>query len=286
MEMIGRAHETTVNGVAIAWGETGDGPPLVLVHGLMDSHRTWRRVVPLLAGRYRLLMPDLPGHGLSGRPDAPYTLAWHAQMLADWMGAVGVDRTHLCGHSYGAGIAQWMILEQRARIDRLALVSAGGLGRLVAPGMHLASFPVLGRAITPLALRHVMPRVLRYASATFGHMEPEEQARFLEMQRIPGTERAFQRSLEGVISFFGQHVQTTHRSAEVRDMPAVALFWGSRDPIIPVRHGRRAARRAENVTLTEYPTCGHYPQLDAAGPFARDLLAFLDDPDRPRACLH
>jgi pimeloyl-ACP methyl ester carboxylesterase len=90
METIGRAHETPAKGTSMAWGEMGTGEPLVLLHGMWDSHRTWRRAAPLLAERFRVLMPDLPGHGLSGRPDAPYTLTWYAQTLLAWMDAIGV----------------------------------------------------------------------------------------------------------------------------------------------------------------------------------------------------
>ena len=281
MDTIGQAHETRIQGTSIVWGEMGAGPPLVLLHGLMDSHRTWRRCVPPLADRFRCLMPDLPGHGLSGRPDAPYTLSWFSTLLASWMEEIGVPRAHLCGHSYGGGIAQWMILEQRERVERLALVSAGGLGRSVAAGMRFASFPLLGRTLTPLALRHIMPRLLPRASGLLGNPEPEEIERFLEMQRIPGTERAFQRSLEGVINFFGQYMQTIQRSGEVGDIPPVALFWGARDPIIPIRHARAVTRGSEGITLTSYPRTGHYPHLEEPERFARDLAAFLTDPHRP-----
>ncbi len=69
IETLGQPNETAVQGSTIVWGELGEGPPLVLLHGLMDSHRTWRHVAPILAPHHRLLMPDLPGHGLSGRPD-------------------------------------------------------------------------------------------------------------------------------------------------------------------------------------------------------------------------
>ncbi|HPM76070.1 MAG TPA: alpha/beta fold hydrolase [bacterium] len=280
MEMIGTPHETIVHATTIAWGEMGAGPPLVLLHGLFDSHRTWRRVAHLLAPHFRVLMPDLPGNGYSGRPDAPYTLSWNAQVVAEWMAAVGVEKAHLCGHSYGGGVAQWMVLEQRARIDRLALVSAGGLGRQVALGMRFAAFPVLGRMITPYALRYGMPRVLKHLSRTFGHMEPEEQQRFIELSRLPGTDRAFLRTLFGVVNFFGQHVQTRQRAGEVDDMPPVALFWGKQDPIIPLRHGRDALAQSENVTLTIYEHCGHYPHLESPEAFARDLSDFLRDPNR------
>lgn len=269
MEMLGDAHETAVGDTSIAWGEMGAGPPLILIHGIQDSHRAWRRSAPHLAKRFRVLLPDLPGHGYSGRPDAPYTLEWNARVLADWMDRIGVEKAHICGHSFGGGIAQWMVLEQRSRIDRLALVAAGGLGREVTPSMRLATFPVLGSKITPLVLRHVLPLVLKHSSEIFGHMEPEEQERFVRIIRIPGTDRAFQRSLEGVINLFGQYMQTIQRAGEVPHMPAVALFWGSRDPIIPIAHGKKAAANADNITLTVYPQCGHYPQLDVPERFIK-----------------
>jgi pimeloyl-ACP methyl ester carboxylesterase len=281
--MLGEAHETAVCGTTIAWGEMGDGPPLVLLHGLMDSHRTWRRAAAHLAQHFRLLMPDLPGCGRSGRPDAPYSLSWHSGVVAQWLAAIGVDSAHVCGHSYGAGVAQWMLLEQRRRVERLALVSAGGLGRRVSLGMRLASLPVLGRRLTPLAMRHVFPTVLRLTSTAFGHMEPEEVERFVRWSRIPGTDVAFQRSLEGVINFFGQFVQTMDRVDEVADLPPLALFWGTEDPIIPFQQGKELLARTEGVSLTRYVGCGHYPHLDHPQRFSRDLVAFLTDPDRPRA---
>lgn len=285
MDMIGEGHETAVLGTTITWGELGAGEPLVLLHGITDSHRNWRRAAPFLAKKFRVLMPDLPGHGYSGRPDAPYTLSWYGDVVAAWMEAIGVKRAHLCGHSYGGGVAQWMVLEHRNRIDRLALVSAGGLGREVAVGMRLASFPVLGPMITPFAMRMAFPIVLRLLPRTFGHMEPEEQERAVQMSRIPDTDRAFRRTLEGVIDVFGQYMQTRHRTDEVNEMPPVALFWGNKDPIIPIRHGRDAVANSEGITLTTYKGCGHYPQLDVPERFAQDLISFLTDPNRPAATI-
>ncbi len=276
--MVGCGHQTAVLGTRITWGEMGAGDPLVLIHGIQDSHRTWRRVAPLLARHFRVLMPDLPGHGYSDRPDAPYTLEWSAAVMAEWMRTIGVPRAHLCGHSYGGGVAQWMLLDHRQCVDRLALVASGGLGRQVGMGMQWAAFPFFGRRLTPLVVRHSLPIFLRRNAALFGNMEPEEVERTIQISRIPGTERAFQRTLEGVINVFGQYVQTTQRSAEVSDMPPVALFWGSKDPIIPIRHGRRSVSRSQGMELETYEGCGHFPHLEVPERFSRDLTRFLTEP--------
>lgn len=279
--MIGQAHETDADGTSIAWGEMGAGYPLVLLHGFQESHRTWRRVAPSLAASFRVLMPDLPGHGLSGRPDAPYTLTWYALTISAWMHAIGVARAHVCGHSFGGGIAQWMLLDHRQRVNRLALVAPGGLGREAGMGLRFTTLPVLGRALTPFVIRYFLPFVVGHAAETFGHVEPEEVEQAAEMNRIPGTDRAFQRSVEGVINIFGQHVRTIDRVREIASLPPIALFWGEDDPIIPVRHGRDAFETSTGVTLTTYPGSGHFPHLDLPFEFARDLKAFLSDPDRP-----
>ncbi len=283
--MIGQSHEVRVDGSSIAWGEMGAGAPLLLLHGLWDSHRTWRRVAPLLADRFRVLMPDLPGHGYSGRPDAPYTLTWYARTICSWMDQIGVAHAHVCGHSYGGGVAQWMLLDDPARVDRLALVAAGGLGREVMLGLRLATFPVYGPWIAPVLMRLGTPVMMRLATATFGHNEPEEIDRFARMTRIPGSARAFRRTVRGVINPLGQYVQTWQRIGEVASLPPVAAFWGEKDPILPVRHGLDARRRIEGATLSIYPGCGHYPHLDSPARFARELTEFLRDPFRPGARL-
>jgi pimeloyl-ACP methyl ester carboxylesterase len=199
------------------------------------------------------------------------------------MSAVGVESAHLCGHSFGGGIVQWMLLEHRDRVQRLALVAPGGLGLEAGMGLRFATIPVVGRALTPLVIRFLFPWFVRHAAATFGHVEPEEVDQAEAMNRIPGTDRAFQRSVEGVIDIFGQHMRTMDRIREVTSLPPIALFWGEQDPIIPVEHGRQAFKGATGVTLTTYPEVGHFPHLDRPAAFAHDLGTYLSDPTRPSA---
>lgn len=282
---IGTARETTVDGTLIVWHELGAGPALVLLHGLGDSHRTWRRTAPRLAQRFRVLMPDLAGHGWSGRPDAPYTLDWHARTIANWMHAIGLAKAHVCGHSFGGGIAQWMLLDSRSRIDRLALVAPGGLGQAVSLPLRLATLPFWGRALTPAVMRLGLLVGPRLFPKSLGGMEREEARLALRMLRLRGTARAFRRSLTGVINLSGQSVQTIERAHEIESLPPMALFWGAEDPIIPISHNTTFLDRLTGVTLATYPGSGHFPQLDAPGEFARDLVGFLADSLRGPAAL-
>jgi pimeloyl-ACP methyl ester carboxylesterase len=88
-----------------------------------------------------------------------------------------------------------------------------------------------------------------------------------------------------VVDVRGQHQQTMARVREVPSLPPIALFWGERDPMIPVAHGRALVQAADGITLTVYPGCGHFPHLDAPEAFAGDLAAFLRDRTRRPARL-
>lgn len=103
-----------------------DGPPVILLHGFPESHRTWRRVAPLLCDRFRMAMPDLRGFGDSDRPQdvaayATDTLVADLFALAD---ALGFDRFALVGHDWGGAIAWAAALRGNPRIERLAIVNS------------------------------------------------------------------------------------------------------------------------------------------------------------------
>ena len=280
---LGVQHVTIAAGTEVAWSETGSGPPLVLLHGIGDTGRTWRRVAPLLAHRFRVVIPDLPGHGLSGRPDAPYTLGWFADVLDAWMQAIDLPRAHFCGHSYGGGVAQWMVLTHRRRIDRLALVAAGGLGHEVMLGLRLAAIPILEALCTPAAMRIGTRLAMTADSHRFGTPERAEIDELARVNGLPGTGMAFARMVRGVIDVFGQHVQTCREVAAADSIPPIAVFWGDDDPVIPASHGRMALERFQGATLSMFHEGGHFPHLLAAERLAFELAAFLADPTRAPA---
>jgi pimeloyl-ACP methyl ester carboxylesterase len=119
--------------IDVAWFEAGRGAPLVLIHGLADDHRAWRRAVPDLMLRHRLILYDLRGHGETslGRPDG--TLAQLGRDLVALLEAIGVERADVAGFSLGGTIAMRAAIDHPERVNRLVLVATSSrVGRSAA----------------------------------------------------------------------------------------------------------------------------------------------------------
>lgn len=271
---------TRVNEVDLHWVEVGSGRPLVLLHGLCDSHRTWFPVAPALARSRRVLMLDLAGHGESARPDVSYSLDQHANLVGAWLETLGLGEVDLVGHSYGGGVAQWMLLAHRERVRRLGLESAGGLGREVGIPLRWASVPFFVERFGQPFMRFGTTRALNAAGGAYSG---EEIAILAQYNARPGTARAFSRSVRDVINVWGQHRHFIDRAREVPTLPPMALFWGEDDPVIPITHALETASLLEGVTLTRFPGVGHFPHRQAPAQFVEALEAFLDAPDLANA---
>lgn len=276
-----RDHFVRAGGVLVHWtdiGEVSGSTPVVLLHGLTNSSLTWSRVAPLLAAGRRVLMPDLPGHGQSERPNAGYTLAWYTHIIARWLEAVGVEKADVVGHSFGGGIAQMLLLECPERIRRLVLVAAGGLGKEVGWSLRLASLPGvvehLGQPFMALGTR------LALRSAR-GGVTPQDVLALSRYNSRAGSARAFARSVRDVISWRGQLRNFAQRAAEIVQLPPILVLWGDRDHLIPIEQGRAFARSLDGTFFRAFPGAGHYLHNERPEDFVQAVLAFLDAPALP-----
>jgi pimeloyl-ACP methyl ester carboxylesterase len=276
-----RDNEVEVGGVRLYWAEMGQpsaAPPVVLLHGLNNSCLSWSQVAAALATDRRVLMPDLPGHGRSARPNVGYELDWYARIIARWLEAVGLENADIVGHSFGGGVAQMLLLECPERIRRLVLVAAGGLGKSVGWWLRLASLPHvvehLGQPFMALGTR------LALRDARHG-VTVEDIAALSKLNSQAGSARAFARSVRDVIDWRGQRRHFLHRVGEVKKLPPLLVLWGSRDPLIPIEHGRAFADLMTGATFKEFAGCGHYLHNEQPEAFARTVREFLDDPSLP-----
>lgn len=278
-----RTFDRIVSGVRLHWAELGDprGRPTVLVHGISDSHRSWLRMAPHLAQGRRVLMVDLAGHGLSARPDASYSLDWHARIVGAWIEALELPPVDLVGHSYGGGVAQWMLLDFRRRVRRVALVAAGGLGREVGLPLRLSTLPLvverLGQPLmapgTAIALRLIR-----------GARDVADILHRAKMSAIPGSARALARTMRDVVGLTGQIRHFLDRAYEITDLPQIGLFWGDADPVILYSHAVETSKLLGGAPLVTFEGCGHFPQVERPVELARSLADFFDGPEtrRPR----
>lgn len=265
-----------VDGVHLHWAELGEPterPPLVLLHGLTDSHLTWYESAPELARDRLVLMPDLPGCGLSSRPDASYALSWHAAVVAHWLEQLGLTSVDVVGHSFGGGVAQMLLLACPERIRRVVLVASGGLGREVGFWLKLATFPHFveryGQPFMAFGTRRALSR-------QYDEQSQPQLDELLAMNARRGTARAFSRTVRDVINFNGQTRQFLQRAHEVRAFPPIAVLWGEQDRLIPIEHGRRFVERMNGAVFRPFAGCGHYLHRDRPAEFVRVVRTFLD----------
>ncbi|HWX51959.1 MAG TPA: alpha/beta fold hydrolase, partial [Solirubrobacteraceae bacterium] len=130
-----------LHGRRVIYRVAGSGPPVVLIHGMLNSSSHWRSVALSLAREYTVIAPDLIGHGDSAAPRGDYSLGAHAASIRDLLAAIGVDRSTIVGHSLGGGVAMQYFYQFPQRVERLVLISSGGLGRDVSPLLRTAALP-------------------------------------------------------------------------------------------------------------------------------------------------
>src|SRR4249919_3476350 len=133
--------EIELHGHRVIYRIAGDGPPVVLIHGMVNSSKHWEQVALELADRYTVVAPDLLGHGDSAAVRGDYSLGAHACSIRDLLTTIGIDRATMVGHSLGGGIAMQFFYQFPQRVERLALISSGGLGHDVSPLLRGAALP-------------------------------------------------------------------------------------------------------------------------------------------------
>src|SRR5215831_18381530 len=116
------------DGVGIEYEVTGEGRPVVLLHGFPDSGRLWRNQVPALAGAgFQVIVPDLRGYGRSDKPEPvdAYSIPVLAGDVMAILAQMGIGKAHVVGHDWGAGLAWAMASFAPGNIDHLVVLSVG-----------------------------------------------------------------------------------------------------------------------------------------------------------------
>ena len=267
----------TPGGINVHYLEAGEGPPVLLVHGLATSMVTWYcNIDALVSGGYRVLALDLPGHGDSDKPkDLDYEPAGAAELIQQFLIALGLDRISLVGNSAGGLVVSLFSLAYPQQVEKLVLVAPGGMGRHVTWLLRAMSVPVIGELFYQPRLQSPM----NLARRIFFRPPPILAEVLPEMERVrnlPGTRHAAIKSIRSSVSLLGQRRKSfiLDRLRELK-RPLMTI-WGEEDAIIPASQAIAVRRALPRSVTRVLPECGHWPHMEKAEQFNELLVRFLD----------
>lgn len=274
-----RTQTVVLHGHTLSYLDSGEGPAVLFVHGLLGSHENWAHLIDKLDETHRVIVPDLFGHGASAKTVPDFSLAAHAAHLRDLLDRLGIDRVTLVGHSLGGGISLEFCYLFRERVSRLVLVASGGLGREVHPVLRSATLPLADYVLPVLASPRVRggAEALGHVMSRFGiraHHDIDTAWQGFASLSDAESRRAFLATTRAVMDPGGQSLSAQELLPELDGLPTLVV-WGARDLVIPVAHADRAREMIPGARVEIFPTAGHFPHLGEPDRFAEVLLDFM-----------
>jgi pimeloyl-ACP methyl ester carboxylesterase len=270
----------SMHGHRVGFRRAGEGPVLLLLHGIAGSSRTWIPTMQLLHREYTLVAPDFLGHGQSAKPSGDYSLGNQASAMRDLLQLLGLRQATVIGQSFGGGVAMQFAYQFPELCERLVLVSAGGLGREVSWTLRLLSLPAVEYAMPvlfPSFVREWGDSVARFLRGRgIRNARAEEMWRAYASLTESGNRHAFVRTIRAVIDPGGQSVSAMDRLYMAARTPTL-IVWGDQDRIIPLVHAYQAHEAIPDSRLEVMHGVGHFPQVEDPITFAEILAAFLRD---------
>jgi pimeloyl-ACP methyl ester carboxylesterase len=255
-----------LHGDRVAYRDAGDGEVLLLIHGMAGSSATWRSVLPQLSKRFRVIAPDLLGHGESAKPRGDYSLGACAVWLRDFLDELGISHATVIGHSLGGGVAMQFVYQHPDYVKRLILIGSGGLGPDVGMVLRLLSAPGAELILPIIAPTPVLTvgNKLRTWLRGAGIHSPRGAELWSAYSSLSDrqTRQSFLRTLRSVVDYRGQAVSALNRLQLRAELPVMAI-WGAQDNIIPVDHAYAAHEARADTRLEILPDVGHFPQVEA-----------------------
>jgi pimeloyl-ACP methyl ester carboxylesterase len=234
-----------VGGQLVRYRTLGEGPPVLLVHGLGGSARWWDRTAPALAARHRVIAPALPGFGWS-MGGSSFRLGDAPALLLRLVERLGGGPVRLVGHSLGAIVCLGLAAREPRLVERLVLIAPPV--RTAGSGLLAHALPVLGTLLRlpPAAALTVAADVARCSPAA-------------------------------LLAAAGDLLMADHAEDLAAVRAPTLLLWGSRDTLVPAAGAADLARAMPGARLRVIRGAGHVPMLDRPGEVNRELLSFLGD---------
>jgi pimeloyl-ACP methyl ester carboxylesterase len=274
-----RSHLRRVDvvGAEVNYVELGQGPPLILVHGLSGAWQNWLDTIPHFARTRRVLALDLPGFGASPMPPWEISIPAYGRLLRDFCERLGIERASLIGNSMGGFIATEVAITDPERVDELVLVSAAGVTWARARREPAAMIGRLGLAAAPAAFKLQKsgirrPRLRRVAFQGVFYDPASLRRETLWENMVP----AFNSPgyYDAITTLVGYDIRDRLDEIEVPTL----IVWGRNDRVVPVPAAFSYERRiGANARLEIFDRCGHVPQIERPVRFNRIVEEFLGE---------
>ena len=261
-----------VDGMQVYYRSVGSGEPIILLHNSNSSLQTWDAWVDTLSTKYRVIVPDLPGSGLTGpHPIGSYSLFMYSGFLDSFTQVLGLKQFHLAGSGLGPQISWFYGAEHPDRIKKLILLDSPGFETPKFSLIdQLARTPVINRFhwyVTPPKLIELQ---LENIYSNDQLVTPKVIERHFDLSRRIGNRKAF-----------------TDRAAVAENRPPVLDFikkinaqtlvmWGAEDAVLSPEYAYEFHKKLRNAELRIYNHTGHWPQEETPKETAIDALAFLN----------
>jgi pimeloyl-ACP methyl ester carboxylesterase len=283
MDVDWRAHQrwVDVGGRHVNAIDVGDGPPVVLVHGLGANWQNWLQVIPVLVDRgFRAIAFDLPGFGHSELPADTISIPGYGLAVDGLLDGLGVrGPAAVVGSSMGGLIAAELAISRPERVERLVLVSAAALWNERARARPLVVASKVSRFYAPVLaggwpLIARLPRLRHEALRTAGLRDTSAIPAPLAYELLSGVAKPG--FIDGLQALYEYRIRD--RLPEI-GCPTLVV-WGADDPIVPLRHAFEYQELIPDARVVVFRRVGHAPMLEQPGRFNPELLEFLDEDAR------
>lgn len=261
----------TIQGTRIRYIEAGQGPAIVLIHGLAASMFSWRHtIMPLAQAGYRVIAYDNRGFGFSDKPPRGYSNRDYVALLLSLLDSLSIDQAILVGHSMGGAIAAEAALARPDRVRALVLVDAAGLGVRWPFMLRVARWPIVSALFERFRGRGATARILRALYADPSRVTEQD----IDQYYAPVVEPGFARGLRGVLEAY--RFDALRGRLDSIEAPTLVM-WGSQDRVIPATVGRDMVAQLQVGALVQFSNAGHALPEELPAEFNRTLLAFLQE---------
>jgi pimeloyl-ACP methyl ester carboxylesterase len=264
----------TVDGAKIHYRDEGQGPALLLLHGVMASLHTWDGWVDALKGHYRMVRVDLPGFGFSDAMpnDDDYTPQAGVARIHRFADAIGLHRFHLAGNSLGGLLGMYYAATHPHRVDRMVLVSPVAYAQKLPPVIDIVSRAGIGEVAGVFSPRFIVERNVRMVYGDPAKPSDALIDRYYDLLQYGRNRRSMVKTFRALRAY-SEDPTIAQRVPEVK--APTLLMWGDADRWVPPGLAERWKQDLPLGIVRVYPGLGHVAMEEQPEMTARDAHRFL-----------